>query len=226
MAADFGYSLTNWYSQNTLDVGDLNNDGIPDVVMIGYNSRGFAVALGNANGILNAPLIYDTGSGGDIKPQAVAIVDLDQDGIPDIVVASKNITTGTSDVSWFKGNGDGTFQNAVAIFINNGIGTGCTDPRAIAAVDLDGDSRPEIAVLCYGSQALWIARRHTDGSWVRQTNSTINTAGGSNGSAMRFGHLTSAAGVDVVLGGLDTTNSLRIINALVCPPRMPPVTSR
>ena len=137
--------------------------------------------------------------------------DLDQDGKPDMAVASINVTgTQIAYISWLKGNGDGTFQAAQQI---SGITSTCTDPRAISAVDLDADGRPELTILCYATQpqGIWIARRHTDGTWIPQTGGTINPGGGNNGTIMKWGRLSSTTGMDVVVGGLDVTNSIRIL---------------
>ena len=213
MGTNHGYPSTvgGWHMTNTMDVMDINNDGIPDVVITGYSSRGVSVALGTTNGTLGSSVLYDVGTNGDLKPQAVLFADLDQDGKPDLVVASINVTgSQIAYISWLKGNGDGTFQAAQQI---NGITSTCTDPRAISAVDLDLDGRPELTILCYQTQpqGIWIARRHTDGSWVTQTGGTINPGGGNNGTIMKWGRLTSTTGMDVVVGGLDVTNSVRIL---------------
>jgi len=82
--------------------------------------------------------------------------------------------------------------------------------------DFNGDSRPEIAILCYSAQALYILRRHADigGTWIRNSGSSINTTGGTNGTTLAAGFLTSTTGTDFVVGGLDVTNTYRIINGV------------
>jgi hypothetical protein len=209
MGANHGYP-TNWHMQNTMDVADVNNDGLPDVVTAGYYSRGVAVSLGTSSGVLDSSILYDVGTGsGDLRPQATFIADLDQDGNNDIFVASVNATALTGNASWFKGNGDGTFQNAQQL---SGVVGACNDPRAAAAVDIDGDGRPEIAILCYNSpqQGVYVSRRHTDGTWKTSVNLN-NSGNGSNGIAMRWGRVSnSSVGPDLVIGGLDITKSVRV----------------
>ena len=200
-------------NQNIMDVGDLNNDGLPDLVVVGFSSRGVAITLGGSNGDFATPALYELGIGQDIRPKSLAIADLDQDGISDVVIVGYNLTGGqTAVAAWLKGNGDGSFVSAERI---DNILNGCNDPRSIQAIDIDLDGRPELATLCYyGGQAIWISRRNSDANWVLQTGGTINQSGGSNGTAMKFGRLTTstATGVDVVVGGLDTNNSMRILN--------------
>jgi hypothetical protein len=212
MGVQQGYPNT-WTNQNVMDTGDLNNDDIPDIAVNGYSSAGISVAVGNASGDFNAPVLYDLSSttGSELRPQSLTFSDLDQDGFLDLAVVGFNQTANNGFGAWLKGNGDGTFQNPILI---NQIVSTCTDPRSISPVDLDLDGRPEIAVLCYTSQAIFISRRHTDGTWVLQSGATINSAGGANGVAMRWGRLTSdsATGIDVAVVGVDATNSLRIIN--------------
>lgn len=215
IGGNHGFPYT-WNMQNTMDVVDINNDSVPDVVVTAYLSRGVSVALGATSGAMSTPALYSAGPVADIRPVGVAISDLDQDGFQDIVVTGINVTGAqTGFASWLKGNGDGSFQNAVYI---NSILNGCTDPRAISAVDLDLDGRPELAILCYATQTIWVSRRHSDapGTWILQSGTTINTAGGQNGVVMKWGRTNSsgATGLDVVVGGLDSNNSFRIITGV------------
>jgi hypothetical protein len=200
-------------NQNIMDIGDLNNDGIPDLIAVGFFSRGVAVTLGGTSGDFSTPALYELGVGQDIRPKALTISDLDQDGILDVVVVGRNTTGATTPVAaWLKGNGDGAFNAAERI---DQILNGCTDVRSVQAVDIDQDGRPELATLCYGNQAIWISRRHTDANWILQTGNNINNSSpGNNGTALKFARLTtaSATGVDVAVGGLDVNNSLRILN--------------
>jgi len=208
-----------WYTQydeNTMDTGDMNNDGIPDVALVGFFSRGFTSSLGASSGDLLAPTLYDFKTGSDFRPRGLNLADLDNDGVLDVIMIGINGTgTQTGVASWFKGNGDGTFQAGRSI---NHILNNCIDPRSVATPDIDQDGRPEIVVLCYTSQIVWISRRHSDGSWVLQSGLTLNTGGGGMGTSIAVGRLTTstATGVDIAVVGVDQpggyNNSVRIIN--------------
>ena len=84
-------------------VGDVNGDGIPDLVVANYGDNTVSVLLGNGNGTFQTQQTFAAGYG----PNSVAIGDVNGDGKPDLVVADE----GSRDtVSVFLGNGNGTFQ--------------------------------------------------------------------------------------------------------------------
>jgi hypothetical protein len=62
-------------------------------------------------------------------PQSVVVADLDGDGVLDLVTANFI----SDDVSVLRGNGDGSFQAALAFVAGDG-------PDSVAVADLDGDS--------------------------------------------------------------------------------------
>jgi hypothetical protein len=110
-------------------VGDLNGDGIPDLVTANYNTANtVSVLLGNGDGTFKSHVDYATGT----SPYAVAIGDFDGDGRPDLVSANFS-----GSISFLKGNGDGTFQT------HSDFNTG-TAPQAIAVADLNGDGKLDV----------------------------------------------------------------------------------
>src|SRR5438132_1247119 len=102
-------------------VADVNGDGKPDLVVANAcgssstcSTGGVAVLIGNGDGTFQAPMNY--ASGGAFA-YSVAVADVNGDGKPDVVVAnncanSSNCPSGS--VGVLLGNGDGTFQAAVA----------------------------------------------------------------------------------------------------------------
>jgi hypothetical protein len=156
----------------------------------------------------------------DNRPQSLTLADFDQDGITDMVVVGVDVTQGANlGVGRFlKGNGDGTMQSPTNI---DGVVGGCLDPRAVSAIDIDLDGRPEIAVLCYTSQQIFVSRRFVSasapgGTWITSATNINATGTGTQGIAMKWGRLTSggASGVDMAVAGLDTTRSMRIISGV------------
>ncbi len=81
--------------------GDVNGDGISDLVVTNYNSNTVSVMLGNGNGTFQPQTTFATGIGA----VSVTVGDVNGDGKPDLVVANEDSNT----VSVLLGNGNDTF---------------------------------------------------------------------------------------------------------------------
>ena len=159
-------------------VADLNGDGRLDIVVTNqclaggcdFTSDGeVSVLLGNGDGTFQTAVSYDTGGIGAV---AVAIKDVNRDGLPDLVVASQCPHTGScvadGEVSVLLGNGDGTFRPAV-VYDSGGFG-----PTSVAIGDFNGDGYPDLAVTnvgCVGDGCLYQfardGREYSSGKWRR-----------------------------------------------------------
>jgi Bacterial Ig-like domain (group 3)/FG-GAP-like repeat len=130
------YSTSNVQNLNAIAIADYNRDGFQDVAL--PNGQIF---LGNGNGTLQPPSIFPT------SPNAtdVAAVDVNGDGIPDLLTSSSGFLCGDGDFGTTGvslGNGNGTFQ-PVRVYDSGG----CTYPVFMAIGDLNNDSAPDIVVL-------------------------------------------------------------------------------
>ncbi len=113
-------------------VGDLDRDGIPDVVALQWDSQ-VAVLRGTPTGGLAAPV---TASLPDSNPYvSLTIGDFDGDGNPDVAVG-----TGFEAVYLFLGNGDGTLQPASTIPTLEKV-------YRLASGDFNGDGKRDIAYI-------------------------------------------------------------------------------
>jgi len=112
-------------------VGDVNNDGRPDIAVTSSGSNTVSILLGNGDGTFQAPIAYATGN----APVSAVIGDFNHDGRLDLGVAS----AGSGSVSVLVGNGDGTFQSHVDYAVN-------FTPQSIAAGDFNGDGKLDLVI--------------------------------------------------------------------------------
>src|SRR5438094_408315 len=128
-------------------VGDVNEDGKPDLLVANYYSADgnyysngtVGVLLGNGDGTFQAAVSYGSGGSG---PVSLAVVDVNGDGKPDVVVAnqcaSSDCTNGTVGVLFGKGNS--TFGRVVS------YESGGYQASWVAVADVSGDGRPDLLV--------------------------------------------------------------------------------
>jgi FG-GAP-like repeat len=118
---------------------DFNGDGKPDLAVSLDNSNGAGsvqVYLNNGDGTFANPVSYSAG----YSPGGMATLDINHDGIPDLVVTTSNGGTGAATgVYIFLGKGDGTF-------VSGGIFFAGTYPVSVTIADFNGDGNPDLAV--------------------------------------------------------------------------------
>ena len=130
-------------------IGDLNGDGKPDLVIVdtftdarprtdgtSLSDRGTVRVLLNAgSGKFDAAVSYGAG----LAPIAVALGDLNGDGMLDLAVANAH----SGDVSVLLNQGGGSLAQVINVAVRQG-------PMSIAVGDLNGDGMLDLAVACYG----------------------------------------------------------------------------
>jgi FG-GAP-like repeat len=131
---------------NDIGVGDLNRDGIQDLVVPLGNGEGNAILIGNGNGtfqVLSRIQIDET-----FAPLHVAVADYNRDGFLDIARTMGDGTFGLLQI--LRGNGDGTFQGAPDRYL---VPPPSRGGIMILAGDWNGDAKPDIAFVEGGAGA-------------------------------------------------------------------------
>jgi FG-GAP-like repeat len=111
--------------------GDLNGDGVADLVTANWETNNVGVFLGVGNGGYAMPVAYSVGT----DPVQVVIGDLNGDGVADLATANSADNT----VSVLLGVGGGAFAPSVAYAVGN-------KPVSVAIGDLDGDGAVDLAI--------------------------------------------------------------------------------
>lgn len=118
--------------------GDLDADGITDIVVGNAGTNSVSILLGNGtsgvgDGTLQAAISVATSTTG---PRDVQLADWDQNGIPDIGMANNSAAKVATILA---GNGDGTFGTPNTYPVS-------TAPYALAISDFDEDGGVDLAV--------------------------------------------------------------------------------
>lgn len=183
------WSLPVSYGVYNLVVGDLNYDGLLDVVTANSDnssrsSDSVSVLLGTAGGNFATPVQYATGTAS--LPQGLALVDLNNDGIVDLAVSNTN----GNNVRTYWGNGTG------ALNANKTISAMPT-PTDLAALDVNGDGNVDLVVLSYAETKLTTLLNPGNGNLAASANSTTIGAG----QSLAVGDFTGDGRADLLVLG-------------------------
>jgi large repetitive protein len=181
--------ITNNISFLDVSIGDLDNDGKPELVTAKadgslsiYKNNSISGNIAFATP-LNFAISYNLSNA-----TGVAIADFSGDGLPDIAI----INYGNNIVSIFTNTSFSGFLS----FSNRVDFATAPNPRGIAVGDIDGDGKPDIAVTNYNAQTISIFRNQ-----------------GGNGSvffAPRIDYATGVNPYDIVLADFNKDGKLDI----------------
>ncbi|MGB6499945.1 MAG: VCBS repeat-containing protein, partial [Thermoplasmata archaeon] len=164
-------------------VADLTGDGKPDIITANLGSQNdpgdtVSVLRGNGDGTFQPQQTFPVGG----SPDAMAVADLNGDGIPDIITASRDGT-----VSLLLGNGDGTFQPAETFSVGG-------EPDAVAVADLNGDGKRDIIIADGIDNTVSVLLGNGDGTFQPQQTFPV----GSGADALAVADLTGDGSPDII----------------------------
>jgi hypothetical protein len=184
LAAPISYPTAHLAGAQTVAVGDVNGDGVPDLVAANLGAG--AVFLGNGDGTFQPAVTVPAGP----NPFAVAVGDLTGDGRLDIVVTNAGFTSDGHTVSVLLNNGDGTFQAPRTLLVGR-------HPTAVAVGDLLGNGHMDIVTANQHDDSVSVLLGNGDGSF--QTG--IDYDVGAEPDAVAVADLRHTGQLDIVTGG-------------------------
>ncbi len=192
------YSVPNC-GYNALDAGDVNNDGLVDIVVM--NGQGLYaecpsvnVLTQNAGGTFNAVSSYLVGTGIWDITTGMAIGDVTGDGRKDVVV-SYGGNVPNSFMGVFRQNTGGSLD-PVSSYASHDL------PEAVAVTDINGDGKNDILVFHTGmASEVGIYLQTSGGSLSAENLFTMPSAQAFNPQAMAVGDINGDGLPDIVVGG-------------------------
>jgi hypothetical protein len=177
---DVDIKLNTGVNPFTAILGDLDGDGMSDIVLTNYASN--TISLFRNTSTLGLVSFIRVGfSTGTINPSSVSLGDLDGDGMTDIAVTN----SGSNTVSVYRNTSTlGSFSYATKVDFTTG-----TFPYSVSIADLDGDCKLDLGVANLTSNTI---------SLFRNT-STIGTIS----YAAKVDVATAASPISISIGDID-----------------------
>lgn len=196
-------TLTTGTNPDSVDVGDVNDDGRVDIVVANYNSDNVSVFLGNGDGTYQTPLLFSVSP----NPSSVTVADFNNDCKLDIATSSYSsnnicvlLNTGT--------NGANTVSFGAQIRSLSGTGI-----KALAQLDFNGDKNVDLISVNSTSNNISLLLGKGDGTFGPEQTFAVGTTP----VALAIGDLNGDGCLDVVVANQDSNN----FSVLLCSKAIP-----
>ena len=180
-------------------LGDLNGDGIPDLVTSLYNTDSISVQLSNGNGTFQPATVTHISTG--FGPAEAHLVSLRGNGTLDIIVGSFNL----NQIAVLLGNGNGTFQPPVFYT----VGTASNWTSSLTTGDFNHDNNLDVAVANTGDGTVSILLGNGTGA-LAVSGSPIDV--GNDPQAIRAGDFTGSGYSDLAVANYDLGTVTTLLN--------------
>lgn len=160
---------------NGLLAGDVDRDGLPDLLVLHKYQAGFTLLRNTGAGTFGAPVVYVAPSGSSLA----ATGDFDGDGSADIAIPEGSVYGVPDGINVWYGRPDGTLGTPRRVL------TVISDAEGTAAADFDRDGRDDLVV-------------------ARANGFVVHRGSGTGVSAETSFAVVSYSGAPVVVGNFDT----------------------
>ena len=190
-------------------LADFNGDGRLDIVSNNYFQGLISVLINSAVAPGTFPNARTYSSGGT-QPACVAVGDFNADGRPDIVTSNNG--SGTIGVLLNSATIPGTFPAAATTYL-----TGSTNPDGVAVEDVNGDGRPDIAIIndngttSSGAVGIFLNSATAPGTFPATV--TLYLSGGSNSRRLAFGDFNADGRPDIAVSNQNSGSVSVLLNA-------------
>lgn len=195
-----GQTLPTCTNPDGVAIGDTRHTGRNDIAVTCFHTAQLEVFLNATPGLPNpppaqatfeSPEIYST----DSNPTSLVMADFNRDGNLDIVTGNSI----ANDVSFFGGNGDGSFKPAVNSFALN-------FPDSIAVGDVNGDGIPDLVTVAANFNQVAILLGKGDGTFQQR----VEFASGQQPWAVALADFNLDGKLDIV-----TANTVNRVNLTI-----------
>ena len=187
------YPIEPAFSPRAVETHDLNHDNQLDIVMIDSASSNVGILLGYGNESFSIMKTYPVGKYSSLE--SLAIGDIDNDGILDIVVTASAFGI----IGFLIGNGDGTFKDfkTSAIDIDSQL-------NYITLADLNGDNQLDIVTVCRDRNRILILFGRGHDNFTNFT--AYSTGAGSLPNSATIGDFNKDNILDIIVANGGTAN--------------------
>ncbi len=170
-----------------VQAGDLNGDGIPDLVVTERFGTTVSVLLGQGDGTFGPVNSVDMGA----APAGLQLADFNGDGHLDLVVSNRTGETVTVRL----GQGNGSFGSSQSFNVGQA-------PQGLVAADFNGDGELDLAVTNVAADSVSLLLGQGDGTFAAAVSFDV----GQNPVALTAGDLTGNGLPDLVVSNFSSND--------------------